>query len=413
MAAQTLLPERWIIVNDGSTDKTADIAADYAQRFPWIQVVHRSPRLDRHFGAKVHAFNAGLERLGSLDFDVIGNLDADISFDPEYLSFLMRQFSEDPKLGVAGTPFVEDGGYDTARDSFEGENHVAGVSAFSAPLFRGSRWLHPKPGEGVDWIAVTTARMKGWKTRSFPEKRFHHYRTLGTAGRSRVAASFSYGEKDYYLGGSPLWQLFRVAYRSTKQPLDGAALLTGYCWAAARRMRRPVSRELMRFHRREQMKSCVSLACWKFRKISSFYAEMGQQEAVRINESGDERDPNPERLQGYTTRRRRFSRVPTSLIGWRATVNIVGLPVSSLGRSVEQRHCNTAMGYRDGSRRSHDFLRSVPADRTTVISSPYSISNCGRSLRDGLRLPLRGDRRFLAARKRGSFSNRAQKVALP
>ena len=52
MAAQTLLPERWIIVNDGSTDKTADIAADYAQRFPWIQVVHRSPRLDRHFGAK-------------------------------------------------------------------------------------------------------------------------------------------------------------------------------------------------------------------------------------------------------------------------------------------------------------------------------------------------------------------------
>jgi glycosyltransferase involved in cell wall biosynthesis len=282
IAAQTLLPERWIIVNDGSTDKTADIAADYAQRFPWIQVVHRSPRLDRHFGAKVHAFNAGLERVGSTDFDVIGNLDADISFDPGYLEFLMKKFAEDPRLGVAGTPFTEDGGYDTARDSFEGENHVAGgCQLFRRRCFEDVGGYTANPGGGVDWIAVTTARMKGWKTRSFPEKRFHHYRTLGTAGRSRVAASFSYGEKDYYLGGSPLWQLFRVAYRATKQPVDGAALLAGYGWAAIRRTKRPVSRELMRFHRREQMKKLRNIfsSLLKFRKINNFYAEMGQQKA--------------------------------------------------------------------------------------------------------------------------------------
>jgi glycosyltransferase involved in cell wall biosynthesis len=282
IAAQTLLPERWIIVNDGSTDKTADIAADYAQRFPWIQVVHRSPRLDRHFGAKVHAFNAGLERVGSTDFDVIGNLDADISFDPGYLEFLMKKFAEDPRLGVAGTPFTEDGGYDTARDSFEGENHVAGgCQLFRRRCFEDVGGYTANPGGGVDWIAVTTARMKGWKTRSFPEKRFHHYRTLGTAGRSRVAASFSYGEKDYYLGGSPLWQLFRVAYRATKQPVDGAALLAGYGWAAIRRTKRPVSRELMRFHRREQMKKLRNIfsTLLKFRKVNNFHAEIGQQEA--------------------------------------------------------------------------------------------------------------------------------------
>ena len=85
-------------------------------------------------------------------------------------------------------------------------------------------------------------------------------------------ASFSYGEKDYYLGGSPLWQLFRVAYRATKQPVDGAALLAGYCWAAIRRTKRPVSRELMRFHRREQMKKLKSIfaALLKFRKIDNF-----------------------------------------------------------------------------------------------------------------------------------------------
>jgi len=275
MAAQTLLPERWIIVNDGSTDKTADIAADYAQRFPWIQVIHRSPRLDRHFGAKVHAFNAGLERVGSLDFDVIGNLDADISFDPDYLEFLMEKFATDPTLGVAGTPFLENG-YDSARDSFEGENHVpGGCQLFRRRCFQDVGGYVPNPAGGIDWIAVTTARMRGWKTRSFPEKRFHHYRTLGTAGgKGPLRALFSYGEKDYYLGGSPIWQLFRVAYRTTKTPvlLGGLALLSGYVWAALRRSNRAASPELMRFHRHEQMKklSAIFSSILRFEKLNSF-----------------------------------------------------------------------------------------------------------------------------------------------
>jgi poly-beta-1,6-N-acetyl-D-glucosamine synthase len=273
MVGQTVLPERWVIVDDGSTDCTAKIVEKYVTRFPWVELVQRPQRLDRSFAAKVHAFNAGFEVIRSLPFDVIGNLDADLSFEPDYLEFLMRKFSDDPKLGVAGTPFTEDGGYDSARDSFEGENHVAGgCQLFTRQCFQDVGGYIPNRAGGIDWIAVTTARMKGWKTRSFPEKRFHHYRTLGTAGRSSAAASFSYGEKDYYLGGSPLWQLFRIAYRTIKQPLDGAALLAGYCWAAARRMRRPVSRELMRFHRREQMNKlkAVFRSLLKFKKIDNF-----------------------------------------------------------------------------------------------------------------------------------------------
>jgi glycosyltransferase involved in cell wall biosynthesis len=282
MVAQTRLPERWVIVDDGSTDRTAQIVEAYASRYQWIELSRTPQRTDRSFAGKVHAFNAGLERSRSLEFDVIGNLDADLSFDPGYLEFLMGKFAEDSRLGVAGTPFTEDGGYDTARDSFEGVNHVAGgCQLFRRRCFEEVGGYIPNPAGGIDWIAVTTARMKGWKTRSFPEKRFHHYRTLGTAGRSRAAASFSYGEKDYYLGGSPLWQLFRVAYRATKQPLDGAALLAGYCWAAARRTKRPVSRELMRFHRREQMKKLRTIfsAMLKFRKIDNFHVKMSQQEA--------------------------------------------------------------------------------------------------------------------------------------
>ena len=89
-----------------------------------------------------------------------------------------------------------------------------------------------------------------------------------------MAASFSYGEKDYYLGGSPIWQMFRVAYRTTKNPIliDGLALFCGYCWAALRRMKRPVSPELMRFHRREQMKKLRTIfrTVLSFKKVDSF-----------------------------------------------------------------------------------------------------------------------------------------------
>jgi glycosyltransferase involved in cell wall biosynthesis len=284
MVAQTLLPERWVIVDDGSTDCTAEIVQSYAKQFRWIQLLQRPQRLGRNFAGKVHAFNAGLDHVWSLQFEVIGNLDADLSFEPDYLEFLMRKFSEDPKLGVAGTPFTQDGDYDTARDSFEGENHVAGgCQLFRRQCFQEVGGYIPNPAGGIDWIAVTTARMKGWKTRSFPEKRFHHYRTLGTAGRSSVAASFSYGEKDYYLGGSPVWQLFRVAYRMTKQPvlIDGLALLSGYCWAAIRRIKRPITLELMRFHRREQLKKlrAIFYTLLRFKKVDSFCLANEQQEA--------------------------------------------------------------------------------------------------------------------------------------
>lgn len=257
MFVQTVRPERWVIVDDGSTDNTAEIVVPFAEQVSWIELLRREQRADRNFAGKVYAFRAGLERVQSIDFDIIGNLDADISFDADYLEFLIRKFDEDPKLGVAGTPFTENSGYDTSRDSFEGENHVAGgCQLFRRQCFEEIGGYVPNRVGGIDWVAVTTARMRGWKTRSFPEKRFHHYRSLGTAERSVLSSLFSYGEKDYYLGGSPVWQVFRVMYRTAKRPIliGGLALLSGYCWAALRRMQRPVSRELIRFHRREQMK---------------------------------------------------------------------------------------------------------------------------------------------------------------
>ena len=107
MAAQTLLPERWIIVDDGSTDCTAEIVERYEKRCPWVELLRRPCQSDRSFAGKVRAFNEGLERARTLQFKVIGNLDADVSFHPHYLELLMEKFSKDPRLGVAGTPSIE------------------------------------------------------------------------------------------------------------------------------------------------------------------------------------------------------------------------------------------------------------------------------------------------------------------
>jgi poly-beta-1,6-N-acetyl-D-glucosamine synthase len=254
---QTFLPLKWVIVNDGSTDKTASIIEQYTARYNWIELVNLPPRKERHFAGKVYAFNAGQERVKDLNYEVIGNLDSDVSLVNDHFEFLMSKFKEEPRLGVAGTVFKEADGYNSETDSLEGQFYVSGqCQLFRRSCFEEIGGYYANKAGGIDWMAVTTARMKGWKTRSFNERSFFHHRQLGTAERGVLAASYSYGEKDYILGGHPLWEMFRVSYRMTKRPyiLDGIALGLGYSSAAVRRLKRPVSDELMAFHRKEQMR---------------------------------------------------------------------------------------------------------------------------------------------------------------
>lgn len=117
MIHQTVLPLRWVIVDDGSTDRTAEIVEIYAKRYPWIELARRPPRKDRNFAAKVYAFNDGFERIRTLQFELVGNLDADISFGPDHFEFLISKFAEDPALGVAGTAYTQEG-WDSTQDSF-------------------------------------------------------------------------------------------------------------------------------------------------------------------------------------------------------------------------------------------------------------------------------------------------------
>jgi biofilm PGA synthesis N-glycosyltransferase PgaC len=254
VVAQTIHPLKYVIVSDGSTDGTDEIVRSYARDYPWIELVQMPARRERHFAGKAFAFNAGLARLEGLDYDVIGNLDADVSFDEGYFAFLLAKFAEDPSLGVAGTAFLDKSlHYDYRFVSIE---HVAGpLQVFRRKCLEDIGGYVPSKSGGVDHIAVITARMKGWKTRTFPDRVYRHHRQMGTAARGLVMARFKSGAVDYLLGSHPVWQIFRAVYQMTKPPyvVGGLALLAGYVSAAARRADRPVPSELVRFRRGEQM----------------------------------------------------------------------------------------------------------------------------------------------------------------
>jgi glycosyltransferase involved in cell wall biosynthesis len=161
---QTVRPVKWGIVDDASTDKTENAVKEYLSKAEWIDLIRRSDRDERNFAAKAFAFNVGYEGVRNQEYDVIGCLDADVSFDADYSEFLLAKFVEDLKLGVAGAPFFENG-YSSIEESFGGEKHVAGgVQLFRRECFEDIGGYIPNKAGGIDWIAVTTARMKGGKT---------------------------------------------------------------------------------------------------------------------------------------------------------------------------------------------------------------------------------------------------------
>jgi biofilm PGA synthesis N-glycosyltransferase PgaC len=256
VVAQTARPLKWVIVSDGSTDGTDQIVKKFASEYPWIELVRMQERRERDFAGKVHAFNAGFARMRDLQYEVIVSLDADISFDSTYFSFLLGKLVTDSTLGLVGTPFQEASGqtYDYRFVSIE---HVSGAcQVFRRECFEAIGGYLPVKGGSIDHIAVISARMNGWKTRTFTEKVCLHHREMGTAQRSVLTSRFKLGVKDYAVGNHPLWEVFRAARQMTVPPfaIGGLALATGYFWALLRHMKRPVSRDLMDFHRREQLR---------------------------------------------------------------------------------------------------------------------------------------------------------------
>lgn len=254
VVGQTVRPIRWVIVSDGSTDGTDDIVKDYVLECSWIQLLRMPERRERHFAGKVGAFTAGYDVVKGLTYDIIGNLDADITFDKDYFAFVLRKFAENPRLGVGGTPFRE--GTQQYDYRYTSIDHVSGAcQLFRRECFESIGGYKPIKGGGIDWVAVTTARMNGWTTRTFTDKVCVHNRKIGTGGGKNLAAFFRFGRQDYYLGGHPIWEISRSIYQMKNKPyiLGGVLLLIGYYWAMLTRVEKVVSKDLESFRRREQM----------------------------------------------------------------------------------------------------------------------------------------------------------------
>jgi GT2 family glycosyltransferase len=254
VVSQTVPPVKWVVVSDGSTDGTDEIVSAYATKYPWLELLRMPDRTARDFAGKVFAFNAGYSRLQGLDYDVIGSLDADITFEPDYLEFLLEKFRANPELGVGGTPFREGNHqYDYRYTSIE---HVSGAcQLFRRSCFEDIGGYVPRKMGGIDLVAVITARMKGWETRSFPEKTCLHHRKMGTAKQRLWKASFNGGRGDFMLGTHPVWAFARFGYQLRQQPVVIGAILrlAGFMWAIVSGTERQVSPELAAFRQREQM----------------------------------------------------------------------------------------------------------------------------------------------------------------
>jgi len=255
VVAQTVLPLTWVIVSDGSTDGTDDIVRRYAADHSWIELVRMPERGERHFAGKVDAFNAGYAKVVDLKYDVIGNLDGDVSFDQDYFDFLLRRFAENSRLGVAGTPFREGSfQYDYRFTSIE---HVSGqCQLFRRACFEEIGGFVPRKAGGVDHVAVITARMKGWQTMTFLEQPYVHHRRMGTATQHAFLAPLKGGQADYILGSHPVWELFRCIYQMTRRPIlvGGSLRLAGFVWAMVSRVEHQVPSDLVQFRQKEQMR---------------------------------------------------------------------------------------------------------------------------------------------------------------
>jgi biofilm PGA synthesis N-glycosyltransferase PgaC len=255
VVAQTVLPVKWVIVSDGSTDGTDDLVRKYAADHPWIELVQMPERPERHFAGKAIAVNAGHGRMDGLQYEVIGNLDADVSFEPDYFAFLMDRFAENPKLGVAGTAFRE--GNLSYNYEFVGIEHVSGMcQMFRRECYEAIGGYPAIRSGGIDLIAVLSARAKGWETRTFVEKTFVHHRKQSGALHSGLSERLHMGQKDYLLGNHPLWEIFRSLYQMAHKPylVGGLLVLAAYFWNSVSRVKRSIPDELMAIRRADQLK---------------------------------------------------------------------------------------------------------------------------------------------------------------
>ena len=164
MIGQSLQPQVWLILDDGSTDGTADIIRQLSRGHDWIHLHQLEPRRERSFGAQYRAIMRGYEMIKNLSFDFIGALDADISFEnADYYRNVIHEFNRNPKLGIAGGVICEkENGVFRERRANAAWSVAGGVQTFRREVFDAIGGYIPLEYGGSDGLAGAMAKMKGW-----------------------------------------------------------------------------------------------------------------------------------------------------------------------------------------------------------------------------------------------------------
>ena len=258
---QIIRPKRWIIISDGSKDRTDEIVNSFTYKYSFIQLLRVSGDENRHFGSKVNALNAGYSLLQDIEYDFIGNLDADISLDRDYFAQILTKLDSNPRLGIAGGLVHElvKGKYKKLRISL---NSVSGaIQMFRKECYKDIGGLIALTYGGEDAAAEIMARMNGWEVRTFPDIRAFQRRRMGAANQRMLRAKFRNGIMFYELGYHPVFQLFRCIFRIADRPFFIGAFLeyTGYFWSFISRHKVKLHEDTVKYLRKEQMARLMKL----------------------------------------------------------------------------------------------------------------------------------------------------------
>jgi len=263
IVSQTVRPAKWIIVSDGSTDNTDAIVKSYAADNPFIQLYRITEDHPRNFAAQVNAINRGLSQLKEAEYSFVGNLDADITLEPEYFALLLEKFRLDPTLGLGGGTVCErcaDGKFKARR--------VWTVTAVphACQLFRrdcfeaiGGAYLPLRYG-GPDTHAEILARMNHWRVASFTDLNVFHHRPTNSA-EGVIRGWFRQGKMDYSLGTLPVFELFKLLRRIWVKPylIGSMARCAGFIHSYCQREERAVPNDFVVYLRQEQKQRVIDL----------------------------------------------------------------------------------------------------------------------------------------------------------
>lgn len=237
MVAQTILPVKWVIVDDGSTDGTGAIIDKAAALHHWIEPMHRPNRGTRSVGPGViDAFYAGYQGLSDTDYEFVGKMDGDLSFGPTYFEYLLRLFAGNTHLGAASGKCFHPLNGKLVEERIDDESVLGAMKFYRRKCFEEiGGFVREVMWDGIDFHR---ARMAGWETRSFrdPELRIIHHRQMGSSYHSVVHGRLRWGRGQYFMGTHPLYILVSGVNRMRERPfvLGGMCIVLGYFIAKLR-----------------------------------------------------------------------------------------------------------------------------------------------------------------------------------